>query len=160
MMRLRHDRSGLESLPLKLMIVAVVASLSIIPASEALDSLRVRDFARRAELQLDLIIGTAQAVGIEGPGSVRTLDLDFNLDGGTRMRFASLSIGDHRGGPNMSSVVLRFVGGGSTVRSASDPPVWMTGLDGESVVIDTPRFKLTLSCMLDNRTSSIMLEVA
>jgi hypothetical protein len=158
MMRLRHDRSGLESLPLKLMIVAVVASLSIIPASEALDSLRVRDFARKAELQLDLVIGTAQVVGIEGPGSVRTLDLD--LDGGTRMRFASLSIGDHRGGANMSSVVLRFVGGGLTVRSASNPPVWMTGLDGESLVIDTPRFKLTLSCVLDNRTCSILLEVA
>lgn len=158
MMSLRHDRSGLESLPLKLMIVAVVASLSIIPASEALDSLRVRDFARKAELQLDLVIGTAQVVGIEGPGSVRTLDLD--LDGGTRMRFASLSIGDHRGGANMSSVVLRFVGGGSTVRSASNPPVWMTGLDGESLVIDAPRFKLTLSCMLDNRTCSILLEVA
>ena len=158
MMRLRHDRSGLESLPLKLMIVAVVASLSIIPASEALDSLRVRDFARKAELQLDLVIGTAQVVGIEGPGSVRTLDLD--LDGGTRMRFASLSIGDHRGGANMSSVVLRFVGGGLTVRSASNPPVWMTGLDGESLVIDTPIFKLTLSCVLDNRTCSILLEVA
>src|SRR4030042_289174 len=128
MMSLRHDRSGLESLPLKLMIVAVVASLSIVPASEALDSLRARDFARKAELQLDLVIGTAQIVGIEGPGSVRTLDLD--LDGGTRMRFASLSRGDHRGGANMSSVVLRFVGGGSTVRSAFDPPVWMTGLDG------------------------------
>jgi len=158
MMRLRHDRSGLESLPLKLMIVAVVASLSIIPASEALDGLRVRDFARKAELQLDLVIGTAQVVGIEGPGSVRTLD--FDLDGGTRMRFASLSIGDHRGGANMSSVVLRLVGGGSTVRSASNPPVWMTGLDGESLVIDTPRFKLTLSCVLDNRTCSILLEVA
>jgi hypothetical protein len=158
MMSLRHDRSGLESLPLKLMIVAVVASLSIIPASEALDSLRVRDFARRAELQLDLVIATAQVVGIEGPGSVRTLDLD--LDGGTRMRFASLSIGDHRGGANMSSVVLRFVGGGLTVRSASNPPVWMTGLGGESLVIETPRFKLTLSCMLDNRTCSILLEAA
>jgi hypothetical protein len=158
MMNLRHDRSGLESLPLKLMIVAVVASLSIIPASEALDSLRVRDFARKTELQLDLIIGTAQVVGIEGPGSVRTLDLD--LDGGTRRRFASLSIGDHRGGANMSSVVLRFVGGGSTVRSAFDPPVWMTGPDGESLVIDTPIFKLKLSCVLDNRTCSILLEVA
>jgi hypothetical protein len=158
MMRLRHDRSGLESLPLKLMIVAVVASLSIIPASEALDGLRVRDFARKAELQLDQVIGTAQVVGIEGPGSVRTLDVD--LDGGARMRFASLSIGDHRGGANMSSVVLRFVGGGTTVRSASNPPIWMTGLDGESLVINTPKFKLTLSCVLDNRTCSILLEVA
>jgi hypothetical protein len=158
MMSLRDDRSGLESLPLKLMIVAVVASLSIIPASEALDSLRTRDFARKAGLQLDLIIGTAQVVGIEGPGSVRTLDLDF--DGGTRTRFASLSMGDHRGGANMSSVVLRFVGGGSTVHSASNPSVWMTGLDGKSLVIDTPRFKLTMSCILANRTCSILLEVA
>jgi hypothetical protein len=157
-MSLRHDRSGLESLPLKLMIVAVVASLSIIPASEALESLRVRDFARKTETQLDLIIGTAQIVGIEGPGSARTLDLD--LEGGTRMRFASLSMGDHKGGPNMSSIILRFVGGGSTVRSASNPPVWMTGLDRESLVIDTPRFRLTLSCMLDNRTCYILLEVA
>lgn len=157
-MSLRYDSSGLESLPLKLMIVAVVASLSIIPASEALDSLQVRDLARKAELQLDLIIGTAQVVGIEGPGSVRTLDLD--LDGGTRMRFASLSAGDHKGGPNMSSIVLRFAGGGSTVRSASDPPVWMTGLDGESLVVDIPKFKLRLSCVLDNRTCHILLEVA
>ncbi len=158
MMSLRHDRSGLESLPLRLMIVAVVASLSVIPASETLDNLQARDFARRAGLQLDLIIGTAQAVGIEGPGSARTLDID--LDGGTRVRFASLSLGDHRGGVNMSSAVLRLVGGGLTTRSASDPPVWMTGIDGESLVIDKPTFKLLLSCTLDNRTCSILLEVA
>ncbi len=157
MMSLRDDNSGLESLPLKLMIVAVVASLSIIPASEALDNLRARDYARRAELQLDMVIGMAQVVGIEGPGSARTLDVD--LDGGTRVRFASITIGDHRGGANMSSVVLRFFGGGSTVRSASDPPVWMTGLDGQGLVVYTPRFKLTLSCMLDNRTCCILLEV-
>lgn len=158
MMSLRHDCSGLESLPLKLMIVAVIASLSIIPASEALDSFRVRDYARKAELQLEMIIGAAQAVGIEGPGSVRTLELD--LDGGTRLRFASLSIGDCRGGANMSSVVLRFVGGGLTVRSASNPPVWMTGNDGMGLVIDTPRFELTLSCKLENRTCRILLEAA
>jgi hypothetical protein len=157
-MSLRQDRFGLESLPLKLMVVAVVASLSIIPASEALDSLRARDFARKAELQLGLVIGTAQVVGIEGPGSVRTLNID--LGGGSRARFASLSIGDHRGGANMSSAVLRLAGGGTTVRSASDPPVWMTDPDGESLVIDTPRFRLTLSCVFDNRTCHILLEVA
>lgn len=156
-MALRNDGSGLESLPLKLMIVAIVTSLSIIPASEALEGLRTRDFASRAGLQLDLIIGSAQVVGIEGPGSRRTVDID--LEGGSRMRFAEISIGDHKGGPNMSSVVLRFVGGGLATRSASDPQVWMTGIDGETLVVDSPRFTLTLSCALDNRTSIVLLEV-
>jgi hypothetical protein len=156
-MKLRRDCSGLESIPLKLMIVATVASLSVVPASEALDGLRARDFIRRAELQLETIVLTAQTVGIEGPGSARTLNLD--LSGGGSIRFASLTIGDHDGGPNMSSVVLRFTNGASTVRSASDPPVWMAGLDGEGLMVFTPSVKLAMSCVVENRTSYILLEL-
>lgn len=156
MLNLRCDCTGLESLPLKLMIVAVVASLSIIPASEALDGLRVRDFAKRAELQLDLIIGTAQVVGIEGPGSARTID--FDLSGGEKMRFESITMGDHSGGANMSSVVLEFTGGRLMVRSAFDPPIWMVSREGTSLIVNSPTFKLRMSCALENRTCFILLE--
>jgi hypothetical protein len=75
-MRLKLDIGALESLPLKLMIVAMVACMSVIPAGQALDELRDRDYVARAKLQLETVISAAQMLMIDGPGGVRTLRLD------------------------------------------------------------------------------------
>ncbi len=156
-MSLKGDRDGLESLPLKLMIVALVATMSVVPASQALESFKNRDFVARAQLELESIISAAQTLTIEGPGSVRTLHLDFRGDGS--MAFDRLSIGDGRGGPNISSVVLRMTGGGILASTADEPAVWMTSTSMTSLTVDSPRCDLRLCARLDGRTAYVLAEV-
>jgi hypothetical protein len=156
-MSLRTDSRGLESLPLKLMIIAVVASLSIVPAAEALNNLRNKDFVNRAELQLDTIVSTAQLLAVGGPGGVRTMELDFASEGS--IAFERLVIGDGEGRANMSSVVLRFTNGAVMIKTCSDPPVWLRTKDDRGLVIDSPRLGLRMSAQIDGRTEYIRVEV-
>ncbi len=123
-MRIREDDRALEALPLRLMIVAIVAAMSIVPATEALNTVSDREFLIRAELQLEKIIASAQRLSMQGPGSVNQIDLDFSSEG--RMRLHSLSIGDSIGGVYACSVVLELVSGAQIVRTASSPPAMIT----------------------------------
>lgn len=156
-MKLVGDQDALESLPLKLLIVAIVASMSVIPAGEALDGLRDRDFVARAKLELETVISVAQTLMLDGPGGARTIHMDF--EGGGSRAFALLTIGDERGGPNMSAAVLRMKSGASLVRTATGPEVWMMGRSHDSLVIDEPRCDLRLSTQLTNRTAYVLVEL-
>ena len=118
-MTLALDRFALEALPLRLLIIAVVAGLSIVPASDALESLRTRTFLQRCEVQLEMVIRTSQMISLEGYGAARTVQLDFRSDGGLRMR--SLTIGGGWGEPSMSSAVLELSSGSRLVRTALEP---------------------------------------
>ena len=156
-MSLSRDCAGLESIPLKLMIVAVVASLSVIPASHALQGLENRDFVRRACLELEMIIATAQTLTTEGPGSVRTISLDLRGDGS--LRPDRLTIGDRVGGPNASSAVLRLGNSATIVRSATDPPAMIIGPGWTALVASSFVLDLKMSAMLGNRTVYVLVEV-
>lgn len=155
-MRLCSDCAGLESIPLKLMIVAVVASLSVIPASHALQGLENREFVRRAGLGLEMIVSTAQTLTTEGPGSVRTISLDFRGDGS--LRPDRLTIGDRVGDPNASSAVLRLRNCAAIVRSATDPPAMIIGPGGTALVTSSFVLDLRMSAMLGNRTVYVLVE--
>jgi len=143
-----------ESIPLRLMIVAVVVALSVLPASEALDTFRNRDLIRRAALELDSMIAVAQSMAIEGPGNVRTLTFDLRGDGS--LRFDRVVIGDSDDGPNMSSAVLRFTNGAVLSRSANEPSVWLRSASGCALTIDSPVFELRLESVLEDRMLSIV----
>lgn len=156
-MSLRTDCSAMESIPLRLMIIAVVAALSIVPAAEALETLKTRDFVRRATLEVERVIAAAQIVGVEGPGSVRTVSLDFG--GGGSARFKCLDIGDGAGGTNVSAAVLSLTTGARIFRSASDPPVCLRSAQGGVVHVSTPVVKLRLSCELADSTSFVLVEL-
>ena len=155
-MRLKNDRDALESLPLKLVIVAVVASLSVIPAGQALDGFRNREFANRAQLEVEKIVSAAQVLMLEGPGGVRTVHL--NLENAGRLAIDRIMIGDEKGGPNMTAVVLRFATGASIVRTATSPEVWLMGPSGRTLVVSDPSFDLRLSTKLLNRTAFVLAE--
>ena len=156
-MRLKRDDSALESMPLRLMIVAVVVSMSVIPASEALETLRNGDFIRRAETQLDVIISTAEVLAIEGPGGTRTIELDFSSEGS--LRFQSMVIGDYDDGPNASAVVLRLSNGGTIVRSADDPMVTMSSGGPAGLFIASSSCRLRLSCELADTCPRVLVEL-
>jgi hypothetical protein len=156
-MKLRADTGGLESLPLRLMIVAVVASLSIIPAAEALNNMRNKDFINRAELQLETVVSTAQLLAVAGPGGARTVSIDFSSDGS--LAFESICIGDGQG-PNKSAVVLRFTNGATMVKTCTDPVTWLRTREGGGLFIELPIFELTMSAQMEGRTEYVLVEVA
>lgn len=155
-MRLHGDCSGIEAIPLRLMIIAIVASLSIVPAADMLQSLKNREFVRRTVVQLEDVVTTAEILAIEGPGSARTLALDFRGDGS--LRFRGLHIGDADGGPNMSAAVLDLSNGAAIVRMTDTPPVWLRSADGESLEIVSPIFELRMCGTLEGQTFFVLVE--
>jgi len=155
-MKLIRNRDALESLPLKLIIIAVVASLSVVPAAEALENMKTREFLRRAELQLEKIRTTAHIVSVEGPGSARLVDLDFSSK--SRLSFGSLTIGDAESGANMSAIVLELNNGVRLVRFLDDPPIWLKGPRDSALVVDAPIFRLRISLVIVNSTSCVVAE--
>jgi hypothetical protein len=157
-MRLGRDTRGVESLPLKLIIVAVVATMSVVPAADALNALRDKDFLRRAEAQLEELVWTAEVVSLEGPGSSRTVVLDFSSDGG--IRFDRLTVGDHRDGPNQTAVRLVLSTGSSIVRITDMPPVPMSGPDGGAVVVQSTTATMTVRCAIEDGVQRVLVEVA
>lgn len=156
-MSLREDCHGLESLPLKLIIVAVVASMSIAVAADGLEGLRDKDFLRRARLQVDAIVAAAETVAVEGPGSARTLDLDFSSEGS--LGFEGISVGDSTDGPGAASVVLLLSTGASVTGTAEDPPAWICSGGGQGLAIQSCTFGLRLECVLEGETFHVLASV-
>ena len=139
------------------MIVAIVASLSIVPAADALQNLKNKEFLTRAEVQLEMIISAAQTLAIEGPGGIQTIEIDFASDGS--IKFERITIGDAKGGPNMSSVVLAFSNGGRMTKTALDPPVWMTSLSNRELTIASSTFTLRMTADLEGRNEFLLVEM-
>ncbi|MDH3365384.1 MAG: hypothetical protein OEM29_05215 [Thermoplasmata archaeon] len=156
-MALRHDNRALEALPLRLLVIAVAAGLSVIPAAEALESLRDRSFLQRCEVQLDIIIGTCQMVAMEGCGAARTIPLDFRSEG--RLRMASITIGDGWAEPRMTSAVLEFTSGWRMIRTATEPAVWITSADLEGLSVSSQAFSLRLTVGLQGLVTVVICEV-
>jgi hypothetical protein len=155
-MRLRDDASALESIPLKLAIVAVVAALSIIPAADALESMRNKDFVSRAQLQIEQIAHAAELVAMEGPGSARTLSLDFSSEGS--IGFFRLTVGDSEGGAAMSCIALKLNTGAYLTSMVDDPPAWLRGMPDDGLEVFDPVFELRMENRLDGASGYILVE--
>ncbi len=156
-MSLSHDHAALESLPLKLLVVAVVASLSIIPAAEALEGMRTHEFIRKAEAQLAEIVACAEILMVNGPGNVRTISLDFSVDG--KAGFSHLTLGDTKDGANCSSVILELRNGAHMIRTADQPSAWLSSANGSGLEISSPVFDLRMSALLLEQRPYILVEV-
>lgn len=155
-MSLMHDYAGLESLPLKLMVVAVVASLSIIPAAEALNGMRTREFIRKAELQLAAIVACVETLTVNGPGNIRTLSIDLRSEGSTG--FSRMTIGDAKDGANVSSIILELRGGAFIIKTVDRPPAWIRSSSGESLQVSSPLIDLRMSSLLDGEEEYVLVE--
>ncbi len=156
-MRVSKDCRALESLPLKLIIVAIIAALSVVPAADALESLRNRGLFQRAESQMDRIATAAESMAIAGPGNVRTLGIDLTSDGS--LRFSSMAIGDRLNGSNASAIVLVLSNGARLVRTLTSPPVAMSSLEGGMLEIRVPCFQLRMSAVAAESGWHIVVEV-
>lgn len=156
-MTISSDRRALESLPLRLLIVAVVASMSVVPAAEALETLKDRDFLTRAGQAMDRVIFTAQVLATQGPGARRTIDLDLSSDGS--LHAVSLVIGDSPGGAASRAAVLELSSGARLVRLAEDPPAAMTSPFGQGLEVHSSRFSLAMQTVLMDGACVVCVEV-
>jgi len=154
---LRRDSKAVESLPLRLMIVSLVVSMAVMPAAEALDGMRTREFLRRAELQLDQILGSVQTLYLQGPGAARTINLDFSSEG--RATFSFLALGDEPGGPNASVARLVLSDGRELARVAKETAAQVSGPDDQGLTIGTDRFGLRLTHVLDEYGPRVCAQV-
>ncbi len=157
MVTLASDPAGLESLPLRLMIVAIVAGLSIAPAAEALNALESRSFLQRCDFELEELVRASQAVLLEGSGSRRTVDVDLASDGA--LRVDAVMIGGEWGSPYMSSVVLELSSGRSLIRSANEPAVWLASSQLGRLEVRSDRFDVALAWELGDSGPVVVCEV-
>jgi hypothetical protein len=156
-MRLSRDDRALESLPLRLLIVAAVAAMSVVPAADALETLQDRDFLSRAGLMMDKVVHAAQMLSMQGPGASVTVELDLTSEGG--LRAVRLVIGDEPGGAYASAVVLELSSGARMVRQALDPPTSMTSVFGHGLDVGSQRLSLRMEARLSGDYCVVYVEV-
>ena len=139
------------------MVVSVVAVLSVLPAAEALDTLRDRAFTDRCAVQLGKVVSLAQIVSMEGAGASRVLRLDFRSEGALSMQ--SLSIGGGPGDPYMASIALELSSGARMIRSAEEPFVWMASETLGAVEVHSAVFDLRMSATWHEGVEFVQCEV-
>jgi hypothetical protein len=151
------DDRALESIPLKLIVVAVVASMSVLPAAKAFAGLESHEFVRRAEIQLDRLVTASEILTVQGPGNVRTLDLDFSSD--SDLAFQKFMIGDRPGGPNESCAMLILSNGGVMTRLASNPYCTICSTDRGPFHSYEACFSIRMTSAFENRTTVVLVEM-
>ena len=156
-MGISSDDDALESLPLRLLIVATVAAMSVVPAAEALDTLQDRDFVSRAGLTMDQVIHTAQMLSMQGPGASRMVEVDLSSDGS--LKAVRLVVGDIPEGAYANALVLELSSGGRIIRTAQDPPVWMVSPSGDGLEVTSERFSLRMEARLSGDRCIVSVEV-
>jgi hypothetical protein len=156
-MPIGRDRRAVEAIPLRLLIVAVVACMSVVPAAGALQSLQDRSFLDRCTIQLETIVATAQVVALEGLGARRTVDVDLASEGPLRM--SSLAIGGPWMDPHMSSAVLELSSGRRLIRQAEEPFAWLASESLDMLVVRSPVFELSLMASESEGEGLVLCEV-
>lgn len=153
----RSDTQAVETIPLRLMIVGVVIALSVLPAAQALDTLRNSNFFDRALQQIEAVADAAAIISIEGPGSVRTLSLDFSSNG--ELRFSSLSIGGPAGSPNSTMMLLTLSNERELARTVSADGTHVCSRERSSLQISIAQFALRMSAQFEKGEFWIQVEV-
>lgn len=156
-MRLKEDLAALESLPLRLLIVAVVAAMAVAPAAGALEALQDRDFVTRSRLAMERVVHAAQMLSMQGPGAAQTVDLDLSSEGA--LRALRLRVGDAPGGPYANAVVLELSSGGVFISLADDPPVSMCSSSLGGLEIAAERFSLRLEARMTGGACLVVVGV-
>jgi type II secretory pathway pseudopilin PulG len=155
---LKHwDRRGLEGLPLKLMIVALIVSVSAPAVLGSLESFErstartlllseAERLAAAAEEVFNSGEGNRRMISVDVPGNENGLDMSLEA-GGDPDSTASLSIRCLTSGQVTSTVIM------------DHPTVRMTGPGGGPVTLGSGTHDLSLECQeVDGRTIVIVEE--
>lgn len=117
-------------LPLRLLVAAVVAGVTLPSIFGGLSLYELQDASRRAVEAIDAIVRTAQRFYFAGGGGE---DVRVDLTGGVTASVEYVRVGDVPGGPRAPSAAYKVTGQGE-VFVLADPPVPMSGDDGALVL--------------------------
>lgn len=120
------DAEGVEGLPLRLLVAAIVAGLTIPTVVAGLTAYEAQQVELRTVQELDAVVRVAQQLYMSGDGAQ---DVRVDLAGGVTVRVEYAAIGDAPGGPLAPSVRFKL-SGQPEVFLLADPPVPMAGEDG------------------------------
>ena len=153
MKRISGDHAGIEGLPLRLLIVSLLISLTL-PLFVGAYQCHSSDLMRAAaKADMDKVESASLSTFLGGVGSVRVIELDSDRTG---RRF--MEIGGTPGSAEFHS--LRYTGGGVEItRFLDDLPVGISSPSGRSVMIGPTAQSLRFECGMHNSTLYIMVEV-
>ena len=121
------DRRGLEGLPLKLLLVALLISLSLPVVSSAMDDFRTNMEEAALGAEVTRVASSISDVYVAGEGNVRFIDVE-------------VPVGDaaiEMGGEGIDALSVRAVVADRVVRTAymDDPPIKVMTLNGGTMSI-------------------------
>src|SRR3990172_977257 len=113
-------------LPLRLLVAAVVAGLTVPTILGGLSAYETAHASRTAEVAIDAVVRVAQRLYLAGGGAQEVV---VDLRGGVTAKVEYVRIGDSPGGPRAPSAVYKLTGQ-SEVFLLAEPPVPMAGERG------------------------------
>jgi hypothetical protein len=152
MKRIHEDSRALEGLPLRLMIVLLLISISLPIFINTYHHYTCALSSEAIEAEMERLESAAISVFLGGPGSKRTVDL--HLPTGSEAQTIMIEIGGKCGSAQARS--LRYhVGDVSGTKFIEDLPIDITSAEGDSIIITAPGAKLILECLQDETGSWI-----
>lgn len=152
MKRLQEDIRALEGLPLKLMIVLLLVSISFPIFINTYQHYTCALSSEVIEAEMERLESAAISVFLGGPGSKRTVDL--HLPTGLETQPVSIEIGGKCG--TAQARCLRYhIWDISGTKFIEDLPIDITSPEDDAIIITAPGAKLTLECVQDEMGSWI-----
>jgi hypothetical protein len=150
------DRSGIEGLPLRLMVVTLLISLTLPIALGTLQGFQEQTLLREGMRLADLIGSAATSAYTSGEGNVRLVELDWPE------AQPSPSIKLMLAGPEGSLLSSRLDvivnGETSAQRFLSDPLVQLVSIDSRRMEIGPSCQGLRLSCIVAEGAAYVLVE--
>jgi len=157
MKRMHEDGRALEGLPLKLMIVLLLVSISFPIFINSYHQYTCVLSSEVIELEIERLESAAISAFLGGPGSKRTVDL--NLPRGSEGQIIAIEIGGKCG--TAQARCLRYhVGEISGTKFIEGLPIDITSSNGDPILVSSPGAKLTFECLQDATGSWIEARVS
>lgn len=147
-MRLWQNTLGIEGVPLKLMIVAIILAITV---PLIFSSLRAYDFSRvEQELiaELDEFVATVRMIYTSGPGNSALIM--FDVPEGSFAKVECVRMGDALGGTMSSVVGHQLRGRQEVLRLIENPNVPLTSSDNDTLELLMGHHEIRAECELSS----------
>ncbi len=148
-MSLSCDPEGIEGVPIKLLVVAIVLAITVPLIFSALRSYDHARVEQGLEAELDEFVTMVQTIYVSGPGNGVTMEID--IPSGTFSRVETISFGDVLGGSMSSVIRYRLQGRAESLLVLKNPNVPMTGIDNSSLEIASGHYEILAECFVTDQ---------
>jgi len=144
--RSSFDSRGLEGMPLRLLISAVILAIIVPTAWAGLSSYTHTKAEADMQGQLDLLTAAIHQVYFGGPGNMRNVEV--RADGGAGASLEYLRLGDALpSGGDRYLVRFKFDGRPERVHIVTDPSVMMTSPSNSPLELGPGHHTLRIECL-------------